>query len=221
MRRGRAQPVTVSALKHKAESIRSSVCLKLQCCLVSLHCCTENKSILLDVKHQRHRICKYSIKPRVYSLQIQTHTCALLSHLAQITFILSDRLFNITAEVHHALCFLPPCPLYLPCALCSICHAQTLPCWRYLQPSSSVLHPAPAVTPSSATGTFSPPLPRLRPETLLSAALPLGAKRALQRWERLCCLSSALFAKLFIRDTIYEHVYQIVTLNNQVMERVM
>lgn len=141
--------------KLKINPIRSTVRLKLQHCLVSLHCCTENKSVILDVKYRRHLISKYTIKPcTVYTLQIQRHTCTILSHLAQITFILSDRLCNITVEVHYAICFLPPCPLYVPCAHFSICHAQTLPCWRYLQPSST--RPR-LLTHGSATGTFSSP----------------------------------------------------------------
>lgn len=104
--------------------------------------------------------------------------------------------FNFAVELHRVAPSLPPL------LHSSICRFLTRPCWRNLQPSSSALHPQEPLIYAS---------PRLRLQTSsllfcffslactmvaeLSAALPLGAKRALQRWQHLCLLSSAPFVK--------------------------
>ncbi len=147
MKRSKIQPVSVSAVQ-KINPIRSSIGLKLQHCLLPLHCCTENKSIILDVKQQKH--CN---KSSVHALEIQTHTCTILSHQDRFTFILLDRLFNITAKVHHAFCLLPPCPLCPVLTSPSVISDGPAEVTSSRPPLSSTW----PVTHCSATGNFSPP----------------------------------------------------------------
>lgn len=98
------------SIKNKREinPIGSTVCLKLQLCLVSLHCCTENKSI--TVKCQRHVISKYTIKPCIYTSN------TMLGHLDWIIFALSAcvTLWNCIMLSFYFLLALFVCPVFAP-----------------------------------------------------------------------------------------------------------
>lgn len=102
------------SIKNKREinpigsTVCLSVCLKLQLCLVSLHCCTENKSI--TVKCQRHVISKYTIKPCIYTLN------TMQGHLVWIIFALSAcvTLWNCIMLSFYFLLALFVCPVFAP-----------------------------------------------------------------------------------------------------------
>lgn len=138
------------------------------CCLYVA--AQKNNWVILDVKYQRRLISECA----AHALETQATPVPSWAIRTGSPSSPSDRLFNITAEEHRAIRLLPPCPPSLPRTRFSICRIRRSR-WCYLQPSSSVLHPA-------LDGDS-----RLDCRKLQPPSLPPSSSRCFGPGLRLCC----------------------------------